>query len=480
MKPTFVKAILGLSFCALIFFNGCKKDDLKDNLAPETITAVEAFNLTGENRLNSLVTLRWYGTDPDGYVIGYEFSFDQETWYFTENQDSTFLFSITAGSDTLDIDFYIRAIDNEYKADASPAYLKIPLKNTPPEVAFNEDLIPSDTSFNLITLTWDATDADGNETLKQLQLKINDGEWVDISPNRALAAIVPKTPEQSGTVISSIYYDPNTVGPDISGMELNALNDFYIRAIDIAGSISDEDTISSIYITKKSHDLLVIGANSARPNAFYASNLTAAGIGFDFIDFVASNAKNQPKIWSPTLSLLLRQYDQVLMTANDVTFTNVQTNADELVLEFASSAIEEYVNVGGKIFINASFPAYYDQSSGLYGILPIDSFSSSVGLARLPIDSMVVAVDPSFPNLTCSSFISGLDPFYPSSDATVLYTAQLTKNNGWEGPKNVAVKRSSNGNTNFIFMTVELHKLNLDQTAVQQFFDKVYNDEFNW
>jgi hypothetical protein len=116
----------------------------------------------------------------------------------------------------------------------------------------------------------------------------------------------------------------------------------------------------------------------------------------------------------------------------------------------------------------------------LYGILPIDSFSSSVGLARLPIDSLAVASDPSFPNLTCSSFISGLDPFYQSSDATILYTAQLTKNNGWNGPKNIVAKRSANGNTNFIFMSVELHKLNLDQAAMQQFFDKVFNDEFNW
>ena len=176
----------------------------------------------------------------------------------------------------------------------------------------------------------------------------------------------------------------------------------------------------------------------------------------------------------------MRQYEKVMLYSNENTFINAQTNADELILEFASSAIEEYVTSGGKIFISASFPANYDQNSALYGILPIDSFSSSVGLARLPIDSMIVANESSFPNLVCSSFISGLDPFYPSSDATELYTAQLTKNNGWQGPKNVVAKRSSNGNTNFIFMSIELHKLNNDAGAVQQFFDKVFNDEFNW
>ena len=475
-----IKAMLGLFFCALLFSSACKKDEPKDNSAPETITSVEAFNLTGENRLNSLVKLEWYGTDPDGYVVGYEFSFDQETWYYTESQDSTFLFSITAGSDTLDIDFYIRAIDNDKQADESPAYLKIPLKNTPPEIIFNKDLIPVDTSFNLITLVWEASDADGIETMEQIQLKINNGEWTNISPNRSQGTIVPTTPEQSGEVSSTIHYDLSSTGGNISGLLLNDINDFYIRAIDVAGSISKEDTIPSIYVRKKSNDLLVIGANSASPNSFYSSNLNSAGVGFDFIDFVANDAKNQPKIWSPTLSLLMQQYDQVMMYANDVTFTNAQTNADEIVLEFASSAIEEYVTDGGKIFISSSFPANYDQTSGLYGILPIDSFSSSVGLARLPIDSLVVPIESSFPTLTCSSFISGLDPFYPSSDAIEMYSAQLTKNNGWEGPKNVTVKRAANGNTNFIFMSIELHKLAADQTAVQQFFDKVFNDEFNW
>ena len=258
--------MLGLFFCALLFSSACKKDEPKDNSAPETITSVEAFNLTGENRLNSLVKLEWYGTDPDGYVVGYEFSFDQETWYYTESQDSTFLFSITAGSDTLDIDFYIRAIDNDKQADESPAYLKIPLKNTPPEIIFNKDLIPVDTSFNLITLVWEASDADGIETLEQIQLKINNGEWTNISPNRSQGTIVPTTPEQSGEVSSTIHYDLSSTGGNISGLLLNDINDFYIRAIDVAGSISKEDTIPSIYVRKKSNDLLVIGANSASPN----------------------------------------------------------------------------------------------------------------------------------------------------------------------------------------------------------------------
>jgi len=116
----------------------------------------------------------------------------------------------------------------------------------------------------------------------------------------------------------------------------------------------------------------------------------------------------------------------------------------------------------------------------LFGILPIDSLSTSVGQARLPIDSLAEATENGYPDLLCNTFISGLDPIYPSSDATVIYTAQITKNNDWEGPNNIGVRRQLNGNTNFVFFSVELHKINGDPTAIEALFQKVMNDEFDW
>ena len=106
----------------LLFFaslSGCKKGEQLENQPPETYTSVASINLTGEDRLNSVITLEWWGTDPDGTVEGYEVSFDQSTWSYTEDQDSTFQFSINAGSDTVDIDLWIRAIDNDGAVDAS-------------------------------------------------------------------------------------------------------------------------------------------------------------------------------------------------------------------------------------------------------------------------------------------------------------------------------------------------------------------------
>lgn len=466
--------------CACLTLVGaCKKGSKFDNELPETHTSVEAINLNGENRLNSLVTLRWWGTDPDGVVDGYEFSFDQQEWFFTTDQDSTFLFAITEGSDTIDIDFWVRAMDDEGAVDQTPAYLRVPLKNTPPEIEFIDDLIPSDTAFIILTLTWEAYDLDGLETIKNIEIKANDGNWTSISSALTEVSIIPDDTKANGAITSGIYVEDGSKTTSIDGLKLNDHNDIYIRAIDIASSISIEDTIPNIYLHGQEHDLLVIAANGASPNAFYKSNLNALSIDYDFIDYVRDGAKNQPRIWNPTFEFTLSQYEQVLLYANDQLFTNVQTNAQEIILEFASTAIQTYVDNGGKIFITSSFPNAFSTGSALFGILPIDSLSTSEGQARLPTDSLAEGV-LGYPDLTCSAFISGLDPIYPSSDADVIYTAQLTKNNDWEGPNNVGVRRQNGDNTNMVFLSLELHKLDNDPSAVQQLFDKVLKQEFNW
>jgi hypothetical protein len=475
-----ISIALGLvvSFGSLLI--RCKDGTKEANEAPLTFTSVQAINLTGEDRLNSLVTLRWWGTDPDGVVKGYEFSFDEETWYFTEEQDSTFLFSINAGSDTVDIDFWVRAIDLEDVVDPTPAYLSIPLKNTPPEINFQRDLIPTDTSFNLVTLLWEATDLDGFETIENIELKLNEGDWVSISPGRSLAAVVPTDPNANGSTGARLYYDDASEGPEMDDLRLNNLNSIFVRAIDIAGSYSQEDTITDLFIRGKTEDVLLIGANSSKPDAFYQSNLSSNGFAVDFIDYVRDDAVNQPPVWYPTFQLLLEQYETVVMYSNDVNFTNVQTNAEDIVLEYASTSIQNYIDAGGKLFLSTSFPNAFSTGSSLFGILPIDSLSTADGQARLPIDSLAVAEAAGYPDLLCNTFISGLDPIYPSSDAEIIYSAQLTKNNGWDGPNTVGVRRKLNGNTNFVFFSVELHKINGDPSAMSNLFDKVMNDEFNW
>ncbi len=467
-----------LPFILLLW--GCKKEDeATPNQAPDTDISIKSINLSGENRLNSLLRLRWWGTDADGVVEGFELSFDQQEWFYTEVQDSTFQFTINAGSDTVDVDFWVRAIDNEGAVDPDPAYLRIPLKNTPPEIDLNKSLMPEDTAFIVTSLTWSATDLDGIETLESVQLRINDGEWVSMPRTRTFASIVPDDPKATGATSAKIFYDDGTAGPDVNGLQLGAENTIYLRAVDIAGSESIEDTSATIVVQGQTEDFLVIGANAAMPNAFYKGYLDGAGASYDFIDMMRADGKNQPKIWTPTFGQLLNAYDQVLIYSDASTLTNAQTNAEGTLLEFAATSIQTFTDNGGKLMITTSFPNELGLSNALFGVLPMDSLSTSEGQARLAVDSLAVG-QQGFPNLTSSAFIVGLDPIYPTSDAGVLYTAQLTKNDGWEGPDIIGVRRPSTGNTNFIFFSVELHKLDGDQVAMAALFDKIIKEEFNW
>jgi hypothetical protein len=175
-------------------------------------------------------------------------------------------------------------------------------------------------------------------------------------------------------------------------MRLNELNNIYIRNVDLAGSISVEDTLDGIYFNGQTEDLLVLGTSSALPNAFYKTQLDGIGVAFDFIDYVLEDRKNMPRVWNPSMTILLSQYDKVLIYASEDIVVNAQTKQEDIFLEFAASAIDGYINDGGKIWIVSSMPNGHSPSSALFGILPVDSLSSSPppSQARLPIDSLAV------------------------------------------------------------------------------------------
>jgi len=56
-----------------LFVFSCKTGEELPNVAPDTKLSIEEINLIGNARLNSTVSLSWFGTDIDGYVAYYEF-----------------------------------------------------------------------------------------------------------------------------------------------------------------------------------------------------------------------------------------------------------------------------------------------------------------------------------------------------------------------------------------------------------------------
>lgn len=470
----------------LIIFASCQKGTPLENQPPETNIFVSSINLTGDDRLTSEVTLHWSGDDKDGYLKGFELSFDNTNWAFTTSSDSTFNFDLSAGSDTLDIDFYVRAIDNHNLADFSPAYLKVPIKNSPPEAKFDTLSALPDTAFGLFTVVINASDPDGDESLDSLFFKINAGPWYPLESNQNFLTIVSTDPTVIGQVPGTVYSGPelSQLTDPISGFELGMDNVLYVRAKDNAGLESTIDTSKVFFAKRKTADILIIDTHSGynspfldEPEDVYRPIFQNLGLNFDYVDLEKGNAKNLPPFFYPTFGLYMNFYDKVFW------FADKTLQDGQLFLEIGANSIQEYMNQGGKIMISCLIPADFENTSVLTQFSPMDSVSTSPGTTELETDSVVApfgSFASKYDTLLPQFPITGIEPFYPSDSGNVMFTANVTPDAGWKGTNIVGARTTNQGNTNQVFFTFELNLLLGDPAALEKLFDEVMTNEFNW
>jgi hypothetical protein len=147
------RAGLALCFFSILVGAGCRKPltpNIDRNLAPETwITAAPQDTITTRDQNGVPVQphpgtipfryhLYWAGADPDGDVAGFYFAVVETVgtpglptpplpgpkprdYHYTTRRDSTFIFSVIEGANTREHAFFIYAVDNSGKADATPA-----------------------------------------------------------------------------------------------------------------------------------------------------------------------------------------------------------------------------------------------------------------------------------------------------------------------------------------------------------------------
>ena len=464
----------------------CKKGQLNDNNPPDTSIFVGQINLSGENRLTTEVPMFWSGTDKDGYIVGYEISFDNSNWDLVTTTDSVFKFEISAGSDTTDIDFWVRAVDDLGDVDPTPAYLAIPIKNSPPTAIMDTIITIPDTVYTVLTMAWIADDPDGIENLDSIFLKINNSQWYGFEPSTSIITLVPQTPEASGSVTSDLFVGITAETGDFTmeGLVLEGNNEVYVFARDVSGEESPIDTSNVFYAKRKSSDLLMVQSHQAgsapTPQDVYFPILNTTYGGFDYINLQQNDNENLPRFWSPTFEFLIKLYDIVFWVADegkiDVT--------EQLYMEAASAVLQEYLNEDGKLFSTMKFPSQFDPTSTIFQFSPIDSlFCNTSGQARMSQDSLMVPTTnfPNFSTLRPSIFLTGVDPVWIKPSAEAMFTGELQLT-GCTGGSDVLGARTSNfdGNTNQVFFSVELHNMNGDPAALETLFTELFNDEFNW
>ena len=413
-----------------------------ENQPPSTNLTVENINRGEDFRLSSQINISWWGNDPDGYIVGYEYAINDTSegaWSFTTKSDSTFILPITEGNEVDDVLFKVRAVDNDGAKDPIGASLTYPIVNSKPSVSFNQNETPPDSLFSIASFGWSVDDPDGLLNIRSTEIAINDTAdgWVDI----------PFSAENEGRIFISLEVDNSTTGTktadvfigrayrtgvnelgdllQIPGVEVGSMNKAYIRSIDAAGAVSQVDSVSWFVKEQNSRVLFLndIGnSTSLSKQGAHLSYLEANGISPD--KWLINTGQPSlgtielsdqfPTVVDPTLRKTLAKWDHIYWVSNDIDRNIV--HGLEITTEFFES--------GGTMFVNIPMKDI-GQEDDVFNFIPVDSIgyfpSGSISTGFFIRQDTEVATSTVGPTLTTSSSTVGVYPLKPLPSANLLY-----------------------------------------------------------
>ncbi|MEO0857953.1 MAG: hypothetical protein AAFY55_14000 [Bacteroidota bacterium] len=438
-------------------------------------------------RLTSTVPIAWTGTDPDGFVDGYELRFfalseplgDEEGWRFTERTDSLVLLPIPFGEAQADVALEIRAIDNEGVRDPSPARTVFPIRNSDPTLRlstsdvppFQDDPDAPDTlrTFPLFSFGWTAGDPDGESNLAAIEVSLNDSTaFVQLPADATFITLVAQT-KTEGMTDAEVYLGRGfqRTALTLPGLVVGGENAFYIRAVDDAGATSplirypapldDDDNADTPPLLRgfvvqpvTSSLLLVNDYRSARlpttndetvmdfHRAVLRDRLGLAGdaVAWDEWDLSETILRSDAADFSaalpapvdPTLRQTLALWDRIYWVTNAATNSPIGNN-----LPPAASVMDLFFTNGGRLFVQtpvtqplAADPTLNDGNAAI-NVLPLDALVTGVTLRvrrdPLNVRDAVPGVGRPLPPLEVTSTLTNTVPFEVGGSDVPLYDA---------------------------------------------------------
>lgn len=477
---------VGILLVLVSWVTGCDtsfQGEVAVNVPPDTYTAVDTIIRTGPDRLNSEVHIRWWGDDPDGIVVGYEYTFDEVNWQYTNRNDSVFVLSPPPGQDTVDYSFQVRALDNAGAVDPTPARLVYPIKNSTPSIAFVIGGANPSVSFPVVRYNWAASDPDGAANLSLVEMAWNDtNSAVTAIDVRNTSATFIAADVTAAVTDAQLYLNNNTSPESFSvpGMRLNDTNRLYIRAVDNSDARSAWVGSSPVYIKKVSSPVLLVNAyNGTSVETFYKDQLKGQGIStYDSLRIFETGAGGALTQQSPdnlTQSRVFDLFDVIIWFGNNA----------EKSLALAQKTTANFFSAGGKMLMAVYVSSVFDEQSQFFDFTPIESLVEFADTTLILTDtSQLRPAETGWPTLQSTQFVGVVKPINPSIGVDPLYAASLLANdraNGvifnWPGNAGVIVRQTNNGQTNFIMSVLELQNLN-GNGNLDQFFQKVLIDEF--
>ncbi|MFY7733491.1 MAG: hypothetical protein ACOVSR_08395 [Bacteroidia bacterium] len=475
----------------------CKKGyegNFNNSPNPETFMAVSKIERSGTNRLTTRVDAYWWGTSANGFVVGYEVSIDSmKTWTYTNRSDSTLLLTIPIGSDTANIDVYVRAIDNIGQKDLTPASLAYPVRNSAPSVSlYNIAGKKTTKSFPAVHFFWTSSDADGLQDINGFDIFLND---TNSNPYSIQGNVLDVTIMADNLFSDSCFVFPGTKNKAlegrIKGIKYNDWNYFYIKAFDKAG-LRSAFVYDSIFIKKPVSKTLFVNAyltSRNTPQKFINDRINTFVPLFDTLYLNNRDAQQNNFEQSPdalTQSRVFSFFNKIIWVSDE--------GATAASLSLAQQSTVDFFENGGQMFMMCNFGSDIPNELESFGFTPIQKLvTDSSGLAiRMNINDEITPFDNTWPTLKCNTIISSARPFYTqtassgTSNFDSLYNAKLiTLGPGgvrpFNGQSTVVAKRISlkYNKTAMVFMSLPIQNLNGNNNA-SIFLEKVFKNELGF
>lgn len=501
-----------LLFGSGFLLNSCYEELVNvpaENKPPDT--SLFLFPDSNISQQPSRLKIHWWGDDPDGLVVGFYFTWDGVNWTFTTKNDS--LFALQIGASDTSYDFKVAAIDDGgngiydskvfkngidfgpepfidknnngvYDAgekyfdigliDPNPASLRFPIKNSAPIIFWNKLSVLPDSSYPAMTFGWEASDIDGDETIKKINIVLNDtaNQAAIVSLPGNVRRITVRTREFASAApkmdILIDGSDANIFSKKLEGLKFNDFNKIFIQAEDISGAktrfLPLPDSTKKWYVKKPKGRLLIVNdyLASGNPRAFYVNQFDSVNSGsikgkYDFWDIHLTTQK--PPYQTITFLETVKLFDFIFWYSDNNPSLNI-----------ASVATNKFIAAGGKIAFSF-WPGTTVEVSALQGFLPIDSVSTV--LISYPNNSRIIADTtlPEYPNLQTSAGIFLVRGYYPNPiSAQPIYYPHTGDPKGFLAFRDRSKK--------LFFIGLPLHSANGGQRRVMNLLDKIFFQDF--
>jgi hypothetical protein len=490
-------------------------DSVIPNQAPDTFLFLYPDSGITVSQQKSRLQVHWWGDDPDGLIVGYYFKWEglDQNWKFTSSNDS--LFSLPIGTVDTSFSFSVASVDNGGNGvydntvmyngqnigpepfidrngnaaydegevyfdigliDPTPAVQQFPIKNTAPEVDWDDlTSIPLE-SFPVMTVGWTAEDLDGDESITTINIGLNDtSSFVSLPGNIRLVTLRSINFETAAPTFQILLNGSTSdiFGTELSNLQLDANNRIYLQAVDISGAQSEvialPDTSRDWFVKKPKGDLLIVDnfPSGGTARTFYAetfNSLSGGGLTnrYDVFDVENTALPYENVTFLETLKL----FDFVFWYSNETPS-----------LDLTNLVTQNYINQGGKIAYSLTFQdsssSYSYDLATIQNFIPIEKFEQAQPLNFILPGANILKSDQNstYPNLKTQTTVGFVRTFVPNSASSAkVYDLSSNQING-----PIALMDNSNS---LFFIGLPLHQCDGNQGNVKLLLEKIFFDEF--